>query len=364
MRHRILLVDPYDGDSHGRWMRGYQQFSQHTVDILSLEGQFWQWRMLGGAVTLAERFLRLDQSPDLIVASDMLDVSTFAAMIRPQLIPIVTYFHENQLNYPHGPRQKLANHYAFINYVSALVSEAVVFNSEFHRSAFLDELPRLLKHFPDHNNFHTIEYLRAHSHVLPVGIDFSDYDLHKPEAQTTKMPLILWNHRWEFDKNPRLFLDVLDRLIDEGYDFEVAIAGENFRQEPVEFETIRRKLGGRVIQFGYLDPYADYVQLLWQADVVVSTAIQDFFGISVVEAIYCGCWPLLPKRLNYPALIPSRWHRQCLFTTDEGLYHRLREYIEQPQTAPAMLRQHVAQFDWRQLAPEYDMFFESFIKKL
>jgi len=48
---QILLVEPYDTGSHGVWMRGYQAHSAHDVRILSLEGQFWQWRMQGGAAT-------------------------------------------------------------------------------------------------------------------------------------------------------------------------------------------------------------------------------------------------------------------------------------------------------------------------
>ena len=53
----ILLVEPYDTGSHAAWMRGYQRHSQHHVEILSLPGQYWQWRMQGGAVTLARMFM-------------------------------------------------------------------------------------------------------------------------------------------------------------------------------------------------------------------------------------------------------------------------------------------------------------------
>jgi hypothetical protein len=80
---RILLVEPYDTGSHSVWMRGYQAHSAHEVHLLSLEGRFWQWRMEGGAVTLAERYLALDPAPDLIVASDMLDLTAFLTLTRP-----------------------------------------------------------------------------------------------------------------------------------------------------------------------------------------------------------------------------------------------------------------------------------------
>lgn len=354
---RVLIVEPYDTGSHARWARGYQRFSQHEVSILGLPGQFWQWRMLGSAVPLAEQFKVLPSLPDVILASDMLDLTTFLALTRPQSssTPTAVYFHENQLTYPTGPRQKLANHYAFINYTSALVADAVFFNSEFHQEAFFEELPRLLKHFPDYNGLHTIAPLQEKAMVLPVGLDLAHYDAYQMEKDSqSQSPLILWNHRWEHDKNPLPFFKALYRLADEGYDFMVALTGENFRQKPSEFEKARHRLGKRVIQYGYLERFEDYARLLWRADVVVSTARQDFFGISVVEGIYCGCWPVLARRLNYPSLLPEALHKQTLFTDDNGLYYHLRDYLKNPNPTPPALRQQVAQFDWRVLATHYD----------
>lgn len=358
---RLLLLEPYDTGSHAVWLRGYAAHSVHDVRPLTLEGQFWQWRMLGGAVALAEQFRALDALPDLIVASDMLDLTTFLALTRPLTarIPAALYFHENQLTYPRGPRQKLQQHYAFINYASALAADAVFFNSAFHRDAFLDELPRLLKHYPDHTGLHTVKAIRARSSVLPIGLDLRRYDAHRPAAarDPARPPLIVWNHRWEYDKNPAPFFAALDALAAEGVPFEVAIVGENTRQDPAEFDAARERLGARVVRFGYVESFAEYARLLWEADVAVSTANQDFFGISVVEAIYCGCWPVLPRRLNYPALVPEAWHTQTIYARDGGLLPLLRARLRERHPAPPELRAHVARFDWAQMAPLYDQTF-------
>lgn len=362
---RILIIEPYDTGSHGVWMRGYRTFSQHEVHLLTLEGQFWQWRLVGGAVALAEQYLTLDFTPDLIVASDMLDLGKFLALTRPvtSQIPIALYFHENQLTYPTGPRQKRHHHYAYINYASALVADAVYFNSAFHRDSFFNALPRLLKHFPDYNSLHTIPQIKERSDVLPVGLDLERYDPYRPKSETPRdpgqPPLVLWNHRWEFDKNPEPFFKALARLAAEDVPFRVALVGENQRQEPTEFEAARDLLGERVAQYGYLDSFADYARLLWDSDIIASSAKHDFFGISVVEAIYCGCWPVLPWRLNYPDLIPASQHENTLYRADSGLYFRLRERLLNPTPAPPELREFVRQFDWRQLAPRYDAAFEA-----
>lgn len=354
----VLLLEPYDTGSHGVWMRGYQAHSAHRVEILSLPGQFWQWRLLGGAVALARQFTARAERPDLIVASSMLDLTTFLALTRPLTaqVPVAVYFHENQLTYPVGPRQKLQQHYAFINYTSALAADAVLFNSRFHRDIFLGELPRLLKHYPDYNHLETVDELRDKSAVLPIGLDLGRYDAHRPTAPRAPgaPPLIVWNHRWEYDKNPRAFFKALYRLVEEGFSFEVALVGENVRQQPDEFIEARDRLGDRVVRYGYVDSFADYARLLWEADIVVSTANQDFFGISVVEAIYCGCWPVLPRRLNYPDLVPEPYHAAALFPPRSGITGLLRERLRDPRPAPPALRAHVARYDWSTLAPHYD----------
>jgi glycosyltransferase involved in cell wall biosynthesis len=90
---------------------------------------------------------------------------------------------------------------------------------------------------------------------------------------------------------------------------------------------------------------------------VVSTALHEFFGISVVEAVYCGCLPLLPRRLAYPEVIPESHHETCLYEGFEGLLERLRWALTDPDAARQAaqgLRRAVACYDWASVAPRYD----------
>ena len=269
----ILILEPYFTGSHADWVRGYQAHSRHDVSALTMPGQFWQWRMLGGAVTLAREFLASDLRPDVILASDMLDLTSFLALTRTRTahIPTVFYFHENQLTYPRGPRQKPKKGPGFINFVSALAADAVFFNSPYHLDVFFDELPRLLKHYGDYNELDAIELLRAKSDVLPLGVDLRRYDPYV--CPKNEPPLIVWNHRWEPDKNPGVFLDALMRLHADGLDFRVALMGENFRQEPSEFEAARDRLGPKVVQYGYASDFEAYARLLGSARIIVSSAL-------------------------------------------------------------------------------------------
>jgi len=68
---KILIIEPYYTGSHKQWADGYQKHSQHEIRILSMKGQFWKWRMHGGAVTLANQFNEMAWTPDLIIATDI-----------------------------------------------------------------------------------------------------------------------------------------------------------------------------------------------------------------------------------------------------------------------------------------------------
>lgn len=352
---KLLFIEPYYGGSHQVWIDGYRRHSTHYIDLLSMPAQFWKWRMQGGAVTMAKLFLELEYQPDLIVTSDMMDVSLFRAITRTNS-PIALYFHENQLTYPQNQRQHHGWQYGFINYASALSADKLFFNSQFHHDNFFKELPRMLKHFADYNELQTINELRTKASILSLGLDLQRYDTFR-EKYNNEIPIILWNHRWEADKNPTAFFQALLKLAEENIDFQVIIAGENFRQNPTEFEQAREALGERVLHYGFVESFAEYAHLLWQADYIVSTSYQDFFGIAVAEAIYCGCIPLLANRLNYPHLIPETHHHACLFR-DGTLYGHLKQHLLGKRPVDSQLLQtHIAQFDWSQMTPIYDATF-------
>jgi glycosyltransferase involved in cell wall biosynthesis len=354
---RVWLVEPYYTGSHRAWADGYRAHSRHDVRLLTMPGRFWKWRMQGGAVTLARRAQALDEVPDVILASDMLNLPAFLALAGEALagVPVALYFHENQLTYPLQPGEKRDLHYGFINFGSALRADRVLFNSRYHLEAFFDELPRLLKHFPDYTELWAVEALRGKAQVLPLGLELARFDAHWPARAAAGPARLVWNHRWEYDKDPETFFRAVHALVREGLDFRLILLGESFRNQPDEFLEARQALPDYIEHFGYAPDVATYARLLWQADLVVSTAIHEFFGAAVVEACYCGCYPILPNRLAYPELIPEAHATGCLYDDFDGLLARLRRGIQDVEGLQRVsLQADMARFDWGKMAPAYD----------
>jgi glycosyltransferase involved in cell wall biosynthesis len=365
---RITLVEPYFTGSHAAWAREYAAHSSHEVELLTLPGRNWKWRMHGGAVTLASRFLERKRGTDLILATDMLDLTTFLALTRGVTgqCKSAVYFHENQLTYPWSPDdpdtgEQRDLHYAFINYVTSLAADAVLFNSSYHRESFLGALPAFLNKFPDATEAASVGQIAAKSRVLPLGLDLRKLDRHRaPRGAASAAPLLLWNHRWEFDKAPDAFFQALYQLADEGIDFRVAVLGESFGRAPAVFRQARERLGERVVHWGYVKDFAQYAGWLWQADILPVTSRQEFFGASVVQAIYCGCAALLPDRLSYPEHVPPEARDAVLYGEEDPLVDRLRKAIVGTKEATS-LESFVARYDWQRLAPVYDGFFSGLV---
>jgi glycosyltransferase involved in cell wall biosynthesis len=369
-RH-IWLLSAYHTGSHAAWGEGYARHSRHVVRLITLDGRFWKWRMQGGARALAAQAAARaphspppDAVPDAIVATDMVNLPAWLGFMRRRLAaatPVLLYMHENQLTYPWAAGERRDLTYAVINWQSMIAADAVAFNSAFHLESWFDELPRLLKHFPDYTYLGDIAAVRARAFVLPAAIDaphvaplpaLPDND---PDA-----PLILWNQRWEYDKRPDRFFALLDRLDKAGVPFRLAVAGENFRNVPQEFVDARARFGKRMIQWGYVPTRTAYYALLQQADLVISTADHEFFGLSVLEAIAAGAFPLLPTRLSYPELVPAGLHAACLYADDDDLFAKAQARLLAPRRAPPSLQAHVrAHFTWAAVAPRYDAALEA-----
>ncbi len=328
MSTRILALNSYHGGSHRTFLDGWARRSRHAFTTLTLPAYKWKWRMRHAAVTFADQVARLvaeGRRWDVVFCTDMLNLAEFRGLCPLAVcrLPTVVYFHENQLTYPNRHAGERDLHFAFTNMTTALAADRVWFNSAFHRNQFLAALDDLLPRMPDYQPCEAVDSIREKSIIHPPGIEpFPARPPRKPEPSR-----ILWVSRWEHDKDPQTFFDALDVLVAQGCEFRLSVLGESFGQVPVCFEQARQRFSGFLDHWGYRPEREDYRAALAAADVVVSTAKHEFFGIAVLEAIAAGCFPIVPRRLAYPELLSEK--PQFFYDgTVAGLADRLMQLSE------------------------------------
>lgn len=316
-RPRILLLSAYDAGSHGRWR---QQLIDSLPDFewqsLTLSPRHFRWRIRGNPLSWLDA-PAFQQSWDLLIATSTVDLATLIGL-QPRLaqVPSLLYMHENQFAYPVSGAQHQSVDPQMVNLYSALAATRVAFNSEWNRQSFLAGVDQLMARLPDAVPGAVSERIRRKSLVLPVPIQDA---LFKASVRPIKTdcPHLLWNHRWEYDKGPDRLLRILDGLSEAGQEFRLSVVGEQFRQQPEAFAEIRNRHGSRLEVWGYQSDRNDYDRLLASADIVLSTALHDFQGLSMLEAMAAGCRPVAPDRLAYPEYVPD-WGRYPSYPDQPG----------------------------------------------
>ena len=332
MPMRVLFLNPFHGGSHSTFAEGWARRSRHAIEVHSLPARFWKWRMRGAALHFAHS-VKEPSSYEALVVTDLMSLSDLKALWGAACPPALAYFHENQLSYPLPPGEMMDYQFGFTDITTCLAARRVLFNSAFQHEAFFSALPGFIRMMPEFHPRWVIEAIRGRAGVLRPGVDLPGGPPDLRPIDPSLPPLVIWNHRWEFDKRPQDFFAALDAVDRRGVPFRLALLGENFQVVPKEFLAARERYGARCVHYGFVESRAAYFDWLRQGTVVVSTAEQENFGMSIVEAVRLGCRPLLPARLSYPELIPPDLHDECLYVSQEDLADRLSAILS--RAAPA-----------------------------
>ncbi|MHC4370622.1 MAG: tRNA-queuosine alpha-mannosyltransferase domain-containing protein [Planctomycetota bacterium] len=297
----------------------------------------------------------------MLFCSDMLNLAEFVGLAPLEIarLPRVIYFHENQLTYPVRIESERDCHFAMTNFTSTLAADAVWFNSQFHKDSFLNAMETFLKSMPDYQPVEAIENIRAKSSIHPPGID----DFPSRQARKAGPMRILWTARWEHDKNPEDFFAALEILKTRDVPFRISVIGQSFQDRPDVFDRARRDFAEHIDLWGYQKSRADYARALSDADVIVSTANHEFFGIGVLEAVAAGAYPLVPERLSYPEILglgriegAEQFFYDGTVTDLADKLRQLARSVESDALWPATVTAAVVtdQFRWHNLARRYD----------
>ncbi|XP_058695505.1 glycosyltransferase-like domain-containing protein 1 isoform X10 [Poecile atricapillus] len=386
----VLLIEPFYGGSHKQLMDLLQEELQEDCVLCTLPAKKWHWKARTSALYFMQT-VPTSSNYRILFASSVLNLPELAAL-RPDLgkLKKVLYFHENQLAYPvqkcqerdfqYGynqilswfmPEHKLArlekvigvkrngDSYQLEGLPGQQESRAVMKTSDAHLESGLCEpqpglcttqhegLPSppaapVQAEAPESTNpcqGEDKQCLTFNLSNILSGLDYQQRPLH-----------IAWPHRWEHDKDPETFFKVLMKLKEQDLPFHVSVLGETFSEIPDIFSEAREVLGSSVLHWGYLPSKDDYFRALCMADVVVSTAKHEFFGVAMIEAVHCGCYPLCPKALVYPEIFPAEY----LYSTPEQLLKRLQNFCKRPD----IVRKHLykgetAGFSWAALGSKF-----------
>ena len=361
----IVLIEPFFTGSHKAWADGYKKNSNHNINILFLKGKHWKWRMHGGAITLGklyQQYIVNNGTPDLLLVTDMLNLPVFISLVKLQNIPVISFFHENQLTYPWSTqdRDKEKNrdhHYGFINYTTTLCSNKIMFNSDFHKNSFITALIKFLKMFPDHQQLSNVDIINNKSVVSYLGLDLKKFDKYK-KIKKNKTPIILWNHRWEYDKNPNDFFNTLFKINNKKIDFSIVILGEKGKEYPKIFDKAKEKLKDKILHFGYCKSEKEYRDWLLISDILPVTSIQDFFGVSIIEAVSSCVYPILPNRLAYPEILSIDKNKKLFYNSKQELKNKIEYVIINidliRQDSLQLSKFVINRYSWGKMAPAYD----------
>ena len=352
---KFLFLEPFYGGSHRDFAKGLVAHSGHDIHLATLPARFWKWRMRGAAL----HFIRTagDLSAyDGIVTTGLMSLADFKALCPGRCPPVLLYLHESQITYPLAPGEQMDLQFAFTDITTALCADRILFNSRSHFDRFFSALPGFIGRMPEFKPHWATEAIRSKAGILHPGCRFDPEHL-EPTPLPDGPPLVAWNHRWEFDKNPDDFFSALDRVDRMGIDFRLALLGETSQVKPRAFIEARSRFSEKIVHYGYVSDRAAYVQWLKKGCVAVSTAIQENFGIAAVEAMRHGCLPLLPRRLSYPEILPKEFHPLFLYEDDADLASKLASMLRHPEHFShhrPVLADMMARHAWAAVIDRYD----------
>lgn len=360
-------MSAYHAASHDYWLQGLlATFPDYQWRVLTLPPRYFNWRIRGNPLSwIAAESESLNGDYDLLIATSTVDVATLKGLV-PGLArcPTALYFHENQFAYPQSSQvgqQRVEPQ--MVNLYAAIAADQLWFNSAFNRDSFIAGCQALMRALPDHvPDSRWIAALAERACVLPVPLQTVEV-LPQPPSDRLR---VVWNHRWEYDKGVETFCAAIHQLCDRGIELELTLLGQRFRTRPAAMEGLIKRLerGGDSIELAgnsFIADRADYLSALAAQDVVLSTALHDFQGLAVMEAVQAGCLPLLPDRLCYPEFFGGEYLYAASSESSEAevgaLVEKLSGWIANDASRPSV--PDLSPLEWPALRSAYQQGIET-----
>lgn len=141
--------------------------------------------------------------------------------------------------------------------------------------------------------------------------------------------IILFSHRWDYEKRPNIFVDMMNNLYKKRKDFKVYIttSRKKFRSNQ---QWLIDKLN--LAKFPY-KIFAninkqEYYQLVSQSKVFVSTTIEENFGYCLLESMTLGCTPVVPNKYSHPEIL--EFDKRFLYNDKKEAIKMISSFLDNP----------------------------------
>lgn len=150
-------------------------------------------------------------------------------------------------------------------------------------------------------------------HITGLLYNSDEVKKHWPTALPRKKKQVIYVSRWDEEKRPDIFFQIVDKVLKQRKDIKFLIS--------TSFEKIRSNRPGlvgllksKLLEYPYnlvlkenqtKDQY--YLNLL-ESRIQINTADQDWVSWTLLEATTCGCRPLYPNYLSFPEALNESYH--------------------------------------------------------
>jgi len=177
--------------------------------------------------------------------------------------------------------------------------------------------------------------------VHVIGHIFCEEEVREryPNELPPKENTVIFSSRWDDEKNPLFFLEVVEKVMQKRQDikFIICTSQEQLRtNNPANLKGLQKVMkqypNNLFLKEG-LSKEEYYMELL-KAKIQINTASQDWISIALLEASVAGCYPLYPYYRSFPqAFRNEAKYMYYLFVPKaaEAAAHKISKIIDTPE---------------------------------
>jgi hypothetical protein len=161
-----------------------------SISLVTLSDKKWHWRARVSPIQLFDLIPKDINFTHLLTSSVMPLAELLGLCPRLAKCKKTIYFHENQLVYPIQEVKSRDVQYGYNQITACLAADTILFNSNWNKKSFLENIPKFLKIIPDYRPKNIVERISEKSTIVyfPVSVP----ELNDVSVNQSKVPHIVW----------------------------------------------------------------------------------------------------------------------------------------------------------------------------